>query len=361
MDADVLIRVDDVCRYEEGTIEDVRAVQICTLELPSPESEPAFASVSEKAIGARAEVLCACAAVLSKGMRTLEFREYLQPGSMANALYTNPCARGLVESAIFDLFDEGLGKVKREREGEFPTFQVNRGILPADQRKRGNTVFSQAFEKVGKLPDKYPLLSAAAKGVGLMFWEIKFEGEGGVDYGGLFRDSLREICAELQCHGALQLLVPCPNNKYAVALNQDKWILNPARNSERNLAEYAFIGRILGASIHTKSSIELDLAPHVWKQLLGQAPTLEDILAIDQRFKASWVAASSAETPEAWEALEREWRVYDWRKGGMTSLSGESGRVSFQDRARFMDMWKEFRLSHEQLAAPQAKAMRQNF
>ena len=64
MDADVLIRVDDVCRYEEGTIEDVRAVQICTLELPSPESEPAFASVSEKAIGARAEVLCACAAVL---------------------------------------------------------------------------------------------------------------------------------------------------------------------------------------------------------------------------------------------------------------------------------------------------------
>ena len=124
------------CRYEEGTVEEVRAAEIGTLELPSPESETAFASVSAKAIAARAEVLCACAAVLSKGMRTLDFRDYLRPGSMANALYSNACARGLVEHVISNLFDEGLGKVKRDRGGEFPTFQVNRGILPADQRKR---------------------------------------------------------------------------------------------------------------------------------------------------------------------------------------------------------------------------------
>ena len=94
---------------------------------------------------------------------------------------------------------------------------------------------------------------------------------------------------------------------------------------------------------------------------MGQAPTLEDILSIDQRFKASWVTATSAETPEAWEALEREWRVYDWCRGGMTDLPGESGRVSFQDRARFLEMWKAFRLSDEQLAAPQAHAMGQGF
>ena len=347
--------------YEEGTIEEAVDPVVSTLQLPSPKSEPALAGMSAKTVAARAAILLEVAAVLRKGIKTLNFKDTMKPGSMANTLWANRCARDLVERTISDLFIAGLNDVKRQRAREFPSFQVNRGILPADQRKRGDTVFSQTYEKVGKLPDKYPLLTAASKGVGAMFWEVKFDGEGGIDYGGLFRDSLREICAELQCQGTLQLLVPCANNKYAVALNQDKWILNPARSSGRDLAEYAFVGRILGASIHTKSSIELDLAPHVWKQLLGQAPTLEDILSIDQRFKASWVTATSAETPEAWEALEREWRVYDWCRGGMTDLPGESGRVSFQDRARFLEMWKAFRLSDEQLAAPQAHAMGQGF
>jgi hypothetical protein len=346
----------------EGTIEEAVDPAVVTLKLPSPEIHAAFAGVSSEAIAARVAILFEVSSMLSKGIQTVNFQDHLKPGSMANALFTNPCARRLIKRAISDLFTAELSKVKSERSGEFPSFEANRGILPADQRKRRDTVFCQAFATIGNQPHKYPLLSTSDRGVGSSFWQVTFAGEGGIDYGGLFRDSLREICAELQCQGALQLLIACPNNKYAVALNQSRWILNPARNSEKDMAEYAFVGRILGASIHTKSSLELDLAPHVWKQLLGQAPTLDDILAIDQRFKASWVAATSAETPEAWEALEREWRVYDWSKGGvgsMVNLPGESGLVSFEDRTRFLEMWKAFRLSDQQLAAPQARAMRQ--
>lgn len=141
----------------------------------------------------------------------------------------------------------------------------------------------------------------------------------------------------------------------------DKWIVNPARKSEKSLPEYEFIGRILGASIHTQSSIELDLVPHVWKFLLGQEPTLDDILDIDERFRASWMAANAAESLSEWEAMGREWKVRDWSTGSTLSLSGESGPVKFEDRNRFLGAWKAFRLSDEQLAVKQMEAMRQGF
>ena len=73
--------------------------------------------------------------------------------------------------------------------------------MPADQRKRRDTVFSQAFANIGNQPDKYLLLSTSDRGFGSSFWQVTFAGEVGIDYGGLFRDSLRdlrrEICAEL--------------------------------------------------------------------------------------------------------------------------------------------------------------------
>ena len=39
---------------------------------------------------------------------------------------------------------------------------------------------------------------------------MAFAGEGGDDYGGLFRESIRELAADLQGH-ALPLFVPAPN------------------------------------------------------------------------------------------------------------------------------------------------------
>jgi hypothetical protein len=206
-------------------------------------------------------------------------------------------------------------------------------------------------------------LQTKTKGVAQQFWEVTFDGEGGIDYGGLFRDSLREICGELQCQGSLELLLPCPNNKYMIAAHQDKWILNSERTSGRDLSEYAFIGRILSASIHSQSSLELDLAPHIWKQLLGQTPTLDDIMAVDERFRASWTAANAAESRAEWDELEREWQVRGWQDTGPCNLSmrDKTGPVDFNDRACYLEMWKAFKLSDEQLGRKQVEAMRSGF
>jgi hypothetical protein len=61
------------------------------------------------------------------------------------------------------------------------------------------------------------------------FWKMVFVGEGGTDAGGLFRDSLREICAELQAYPcSLKLLLPCLNHRFRTGDNQDRWLPNPA-------------------------------------------------------------------------------------------------------------------------------------
>jgi hypothetical protein len=322
----------------------------------------------ELCVEERIQVFTALQKILCAAIQVLNFQNYLREGSLAHAFYSSSCARILTRPIVQAIFDKELTKMYQTATGEVPVFSVNRGVLPAEQRKRLDTVFCQTMDKVGGFPDKYPLLQTKTKGVALQFWEVTFDGEGGIDYGGLFRDSLREICGELQCQGSLDLILPCPNNKYMIAAHQDKWILNSERTSGRDLSEYAFIGRILSASIHSQSSLELDLAPHIWKQLLGQTPTLDDIMAVDERFRASWTAANAAESRAEWDELGREWQVRGWQdtlsaRAGPCNLSmrDKTGPVDFNDRACYLEMWKAFKLSDEQLGRKQVEAMRSGF
>jgi hypothetical protein len=57
--------------------------------------------------------------------------------------------------------------------------------------------------------------------------QVAFAGEGGDDYGGLFRESIRELAADLQGH-ALPLFVPAPNKCVVCPLVPSRWPLAPA-------------------------------------------------------------------------------------------------------------------------------------
>jgi hypothetical protein len=212
----------DICRYEQDEVELVHDNDEDAPGAPGiPEAgEGIFAHVSPNVLKARLQVLTQVSKVLCKGVQHLNLKEYSRKGSVAHSLHASTCVRVLIRPAINTVFASGVKKLQAASTGVFPSFVVNRGILPAETRKRRDTVFNQTFEKVGSMPDKYSLLETKSRGVGLMFWEVQFEGEGGMDYGGLFRDSLREICAELQSDGTLQLLVASPNNKYMVAGHQ---------------------------------------------------------------------------------------------------------------------------------------------
>lgn len=57
-----------------------------------------------------------------------------------------------------------------------------------------------------------------------------FEGEGGTDHGGLFRESLHDACAELQSD-ATPLFIQCPNGRNNTGFNRDTWLPNPVCTS----------------------------------------------------------------------------------------------------------------------------------
>ena len=57
-------------------------------------------------------------------------------------------------------------------------------------------------------------------------WFVKFIGEAALDDGGLFRESITELCSELQST-VLELFIPSANQVSKIGDNRDKWVLNP--------------------------------------------------------------------------------------------------------------------------------------
>ncbi|XP_029920656.1 probable E3 ubiquitin-protein ligase HERC1 isoform X2 [Myripristis murdjan] len=110
-------------------------------------------------------------------------------------------------------------------------------------------------------------------------WKVKLVGEGADDAGGVFDDTITEMCQELQS-GVVDLLIHTPNSFTDVGSNTDRFLLNPAAVSEDHMVQFRFLGILMAVAIRTKKPLDLHLAPWVWKQLcsipLG-APDLEEV------------------------------------------------------------------------------------
>lgn len=97
-------------------------------------------------------------------------------------------------------------RLTQDRKGDIPSVILDRGAA-AQRRRRGagggddgssrqggGSVMSQLYTALSDMP----LLRSKSKGKGMMAWQVSFVGEGGDDYGGLFRESIRELAADLQ-------------------------------------------------------------------------------------------------------------------------------------------------------------------
>lgn len=144
-------------------------------------------------------------------------------------------------------------------------------------------------------------------------WRVTYEGEGGTDAGGLFRDSISHICSDLQSD-YVPLFIPCPNSK-GIGENQDKWIPNPSCTTSLHLSMYAFVGKLMGVAIRSKHYLNLDLPSMVWKQLVGAEPDLRDLEGIDRHCYNSLVRiASMTKEKDDDEGDRQEWEAtaYTW-------------------------------------------------
>mmetsp|Transcript_8955 Transcript_8955/g.19720 ORF Transcript_8955/g.19720 Transcript_8955/m.19720 type:complete len:350 (+) Transcript_8955:1474-2523(+) len=105
-------------------------------------------------------------------------------------------------------------------------------------------------------------------------------GEHAVDAGGPYRESFVVYTQELQS-ATLPLLVRTPNGQHAVGYNRDKWLLNPGASSSTQLQMLAFLGKLIGVAIRSKEYLAISLAPMVWKLLVLDPPTREDLEGVD--------------------------------------------------------------------------------
>jgi E3 ubiquitin-protein ligase HERC2 len=118
-----------------------------------------------------------------------------------------------------------------------------------------------------KKPDSYK--SFLVNSVDSQILKVNFSGEGSIDAGGPYRETLTNICKELMSP-ILPLLIPSPNNKNNHGQYRECWMINPSATSPIHLEMFKFFGLFIGTAIRSQQSLPLDLAPIFWKLLIEQ-------------------------------------------------------------------------------------------
>lgn len=112
-------------------------------------------------------------------------------------------------------------------------------------------------------------------------WNVEYVGEGSIDVGGPYRESITLACQDLMS-SATPLFVQAPNGRHGLGINREKWLPNPACTSPLFLDMYRVVGILMGVSLRSKASLSLDLPPFVWKKILDETVDVEDLEAVDK-------------------------------------------------------------------------------
>jgi hypothetical protein len=109
---------------------------------------------------------------------------------------------------------------------------------------------------------------------------------------------------------------------------------------------YNFIGALMGACLRSNSPLELDLASLVWKPLVGEVCTVNDILAIDEPFAKDLNAMRDTNTADVWARKPRTWTVRSV-SGRLAPLrpNGAHVHVEYADRGEYIKACVAWRLS----------------
>lgn len=136
------------------------------------------------------------------------------------------------------------------------------------------SVFGQVFRRVHGMPASVLRRSG-------QLWETVFAGERSHDSGGPYREAWSAIIVDLMSP-FLPLLKPCPNNEGKVGMNQETFLINPDcvfNNTQMEML--VFFGKLMGSAARSTNFLDLYLSPLVWKLLVRQPLTLDDIRDID--------------------------------------------------------------------------------
>jgi hypothetical protein len=186
---------------------------------------------------------------------------------------------------FFDMKKKLLHKVVKTTENlwSYPkTVQLNR-LLAFKQRERGyqngselDSLYGQMYSQLIRHEKDDPKFWFYTEPV----FKTDFKGEGGTDQGGLYNEALSQICTELQSN-TLSLFINAPNGQHNVGLNRDKYIPRSSSTSATQLSMYTLLGKLIGTAIRNDHPLALNFPSLLWKPLVGETPTLQDLKDID--------------------------------------------------------------------------------
>ncbi|CAI5735678.1 unnamed protein product [Hyaloperonospora brassicae] len=140
--------------------------------------------------------------------------------------------------------------------------------------------FAQAFRQLHQVDPT--LLRRQIDSKGRLF-SVKFRGEEGVDWGGVYREGATSMIDDL-FSPHFHLFVLCPNGQHDTGDNRGMYLPNPKCTSPVAIQMFAFVGQLLGISLRTHGDFPFMLPSLVWKRLIGQTPARADLEATDAMF-----------------------------------------------------------------------------
>ncbi len=126
-------------------------------------------------------------------------------------------------------------------------------------------------------------------------FEVRLQRERVAGESGPYREFFDDVCRELQQHalatgdsgatrddgGAPPLLLPTPNHVSKWGDGRELFLLNPRAVDDDAMRMLRVVGRLIGCALRTSVNVPLALAPLVWKAVVGEVPTLDDLAAVD--------------------------------------------------------------------------------
>ena len=127
-------------------------------------------------------------------------------------------------------------------------------------------IFMQAFWQLGEQAPRY---FRARLDDRMRLFEVKFQGEDGVDWGGIYRDAVMRMIDDVFSDN-LDLCIRVPNALNNNGTNADKFLPNPRHDTPLGVHIFRFLGRLMGIACRQEQYLPILFPSFVWKKLVGQ-------------------------------------------------------------------------------------------
>jgi hypothetical protein len=154
---------------------------------------------------------------------------------------------------------------------------------------------------------------------------------------------LDEFCQDLQSP-TLGLFVRSANGQHSIGAEREIWVVRATATSPTQLAMFEFLGRLIGVALRTDNHLNVDFSPLLWKFLVGERPSGDDLHNVDAMCMQSLAALRTIDqqgvTAESFEDVFMETFTTNASDGGEVELvpDGRRRKVTAANRLLFADL-----------------------